>query len=339
MISERLFTAAAARLNSCRARHMPTENMAPLGLASALLLFAFILVADNQVDPIGPASSPQSRLNSDLQRALATVRASMIELPSETEVAAIAQLAASTQKVLLENRELFTELRALRADYTELKDQQRSAFDELQNNVDQIQDDIRVIGTQQEELESLVHMVLTQRRAIYIDAMRAQSSPHNKALGPEFEEHQISALMPEASADANDVTISNNSLHSESSRSPLTGSNMSTTQTVEIIAFQIAEGLKNARREAISSGQERAFTFDIDRRIFIAGPASEPVPLDHNLHLSLYTAKAELIGPKSGRIRFFPDGSSTGGRISLDLHGRKARVDVDWSTGSVSVEV
>ena len=41
---------------------------------------------------------------------------------------------------------------------------------------------------------------------------------------------------------------------------------------------------------------------------------------------------------KRGAIRFYPDGSSTGGRITVSSGERKFLVDVDWLTGRVSIE-
>ena len=40
---------------------------------------------------------------------------------------------------------------------------------------------------------------------------------------------------------------------------------------------------------------------------------------------------------KVGAIRFYPDGSSTGGRITVASGERKYLVDVDWLTGRVSI--
>ena len=42
-------------------------------------------------------------------------------------------------------------------------------------------------------------------------------------------------------------------------------------------------------------------------------------------------------GPAIGDIRFQPDGSSTGGRITLADGRRRMAVGVDWLTGRVSV--
>jgi general secretion pathway protein H len=51
-----------------------------------------------------------------------------------------------------------------------------------------------------------------------------------------------------------------------------------------------------------------------------------------------YCRESELVGEGKGRIRFFPDGSSTGGRIDLELLGDRAAVNVRWSNGLVTVE-
>jgi general secretion pathway protein H len=53
--------------------------------------------------------------------------------------------------------------------------------------------------------------------------------------------------------------------------------------------------------------------------------------------LSVYTAQSEAVEDKIAAIRFFPDGSSTGGAISVANGGTKFRVDVDWLTGNVTI--
>ena len=56
------------------------------------------------------------------------------------------------------------------------------------------------------------------------------------------------------------------------------------------------------------------------------------------IDLELLTVATELGGGGArGGIRFFPDGSSTGGRVTLSHGSRQYFVDVDWLTGRVSV--
>ena len=55
--------------------------------------------------------------------------------------------------------------------------------------------------------------------------------------------------------------------------------------------------------------------------------------------LSFVGARAQLLDEGVGRIRFFPDGSSTGGLIRLVQGNARADVRSDWLTGLVTVDV
>jgi general secretion pathway protein H len=102
-------------------------------------------------------------------------------------------------------------------------------------------------------------------------------------------------------------------------------------------AARLADGLRATLKEAIIRQQERVFSVDVNRRAF-ASSTGEFVPLDPALDISLLTAKPELVGGSTGGIRFFPDGSSTGGQIELSLLGNRTAVNVRWSTGAVTLE-
>lgn len=106
---------------------------------------------------------------------------------------------------------------------------------------------------------------------------------------------------------------------------------------LEEAATSLADGLRATREEAILQQQERVFEVNVDKRAF-ASSAAGSVPLNPALDISLLTAKSELMGGSTGGIRFFPDGSSTGGRIELELLGDRAAVNIRWSTGAVTLE-
>jgi len=59
------------------------------------------------------------------------------------------------------------------------------------------------------------------------------------------------------------------------------------------------------------------------------------VQIRDGIALRLVTARKELSGNVSGRLRFFPDGSSTGGRIVLVNDGDRREIEVDWLTGKI----
>ncbi len=72
-------------------------------------------------------------------------------------------------------------------------------------------------------------------------------------------------------------------------------------------------------------------------RTFRVPPDPRTHHLPERLDLKLYTAQRDLVSDKVGAIRFFPDGGSNGGRITLAAGERKYDVDVDWLTGRVSI--
>jgi general secretion pathway protein H len=59
--------------------------------------------------------------------------------------------------------------------------------------------------------------------------------------------------------------------------------------------------------------------------------------LPGDLHLQLLTAESEIVNEDRGAIRFFADGGSTGGRVTLSAGERAYVVDVSWLTGRVTV--
>ena len=107
---------------------------------------------------------------------------------------------------------------------------------------------------------------------------------------------------------------------------------------VSIAARAIADGLRQTRSEAVVSNRQQLFALDVGRHLFRAGHAT-PVRIDRGIALSFRTGRAELQGESIGQIRYVPDGSSTGGQISLAREGWHANVRSDWLTGLVSVDV
>lgn len=102
-------------------------------------------------------------------------------------------------------------------------------------------------------------------------------------------------------------------------------------------ARQIAAGLRKARSEAVVRKNEVALTVDVERRQFELSGDKHIYRLPEKIEVALFTAQSELMDAKTGAIRFYPDGSSTGGRVTLSRGERKYRVDVDWMTGRVKI--
>jgi general secretion pathway protein H len=102
-------------------------------------------------------------------------------------------------------------------------------------------------------------------------------------------------------------------------------------------ARTVAVALKRARNVAISGRQETPLTFNIDDRTMSLAGEPKPFQLPRNLEIQLYTVQQELTSEKVAAIRFYPDGSSTGGRVTVGRGDRKFEIDVDWLTGRVHI--
>jgi general secretion pathway protein H len=102
------------------------------------------------------------------------------------------------------------------------------------------------------------------------------------------------------------------------------------------IASELAAGLRLARSEAIASNRPVALDIDLAGHRYRVGSGTER-PLPSNVSIELLTIAGESRAANVGDIRFNPDGSSTGGRISLADGRRRMAVGVDWLTGRVTV--
>ena len=99
----------------------------------------------------------------------------------------------------------------------------------------------------------------------------------------------------------------------------------------------LASGLRTAQATAMATRRDALLTLDLDSHDFEVPGAMPPRHLPDKLDLKLYTAQSEVASEKRGSIRFYPDGSSTGGRITVSSGERKYLVDVDWLTGRVTI--
>jgi general secretion pathway protein H len=96
----------------------------------------------------------------------------------------------------------------------------------------------------------------------------------------------------------------------------------------------LVSALRYTRGQAIVSGAEQRLEIDVEKQTYHA-PRRPEIALPRGLKLSLLTAASEQTSRTSGAIRFFPDGSSTGGRLKLIAGEREWEVEVAWLTGEV----
>lgn len=110
------------------------------------------------------------------------------------------------------------------------------------------------------------------------------------------------------------------------------------TADLKAAARSLASGLRQAQIIAMAKRHDASLTLDLDAREYLVSGDREPRKLPDGVDLKLYTAESEVTSPRTGGIRFYPDGSSTGGRITVSAGKREYLVDVDWLTGRVWIE-
>ena len=98
-------------------------------------------------------------------------------------------------------------------------------------------------------------------------------------------------------------------------------------------AREAAAVFREARSLAIRDNREAAVIVDTEAKAYQLTTAGRIHRLDEGLAVSLVAAASEQLDDSTARIRFFPDGSSTGGRLTLSRNERTYHIVVDWLTG------
>lgn len=98
----------------------------------------------------------------------------------------------------------------------------------------------------------------------------------------------------------------------------------------------IASALRHTRGQALSRGQEAEFVLNVKQHSYQVAGRRKAYSLPSSVKLNLFTADY-LMSEGQGSIVFYPDGSSTGGRVTLEAAGRKQIVDIVWLTGAIVI--
>lgn len=118
------------------------------------------------------------------------------------------------------------------------------------------------------------------------------------------------------------------------------GSNISSgnqSTRIQAAARDIASALRYAHGQALISRQPVAVTVNLDDNSYSIGDRGKIYRLDREIAISVTVAEEEFAEGGRAGIRFFGDGSSTGGRITLEWGTQLRRIDVNWITGAVAI--
>ncbi len=98
----------------------------------------------------------------------------------------------------------------------------------------------------------------------------------------------------------------------------------------------LMSALRYARSQAVIRQAESVVEIDLADNRYTLEQKTYSIP--DFIHLTLVIAQDELTENETARVRFFADGSSTGGRLTLETETSEQVILVNWLTGGVSLQ-
>ena len=103
---------------------------------------------------------------------------------------------------------------------------------------------------------------------------------------------------------------------------------------LQMAAGDLASAFRLTRSAAITRNTDMSLTIDVNKRTFSSAVVSQRA-FAPDIDAKLTYAAGLGTGRSDGGFQFFPDGSSTGGDVTLSLRGKQTTLCVDWLTGGV----
>lgn len=99
----------------------------------------------------------------------------------------------------------------------------------------------------------------------------------------------------------------------------------------------VASALRYTRGHAMIRGEDALFELNTIHHTYRVSGRPKLYRLPPGIELGLFTTATETLDEGTGRIRFFPDGSATGGRVTLIAAKQTRVVDINWLTGEITI--
>jgi general secretion pathway protein H len=103
---------------------------------------------------------------------------------------------------------------------------------------------------------------------------------------------------------------------------------------------EMVSALRYTRGESLILREPVTLDFNINDNSYKISSRNNNYHLDKKIKVDIVTAK-EDINRRNGlaRFRFFPDGSSTGGRLILSKEKTMWQIDINWLTGGIDTQL
>jgi general secretion pathway protein H len=105
---------------------------------------------------------------------------------------------------------------------------------------------------------------------------------------------------------------------------------------IEVTSEIVAAKLRETQAAAIWANRERAITINVAKGLITQTEPVRTFTFPDGIHVKAVTIGNEVIADAAA-IRFFPDGGSTGGKITLSMGNIHTDIAVNWLTGAIVV--
>lgn len=106
------------------------------------------------------------------------------------------------------------------------------------------------------------------------------------------------------------------------------------TLELKSAARDMISALRFARGQALVSHRQTTVEIDLTSNSYTVTGRDKNYQIPEDIDISVVTGQDEVAGEGTAKIRFFPDGSSIGGRITLEKGKIGWQIDVNWLTGA-----
>ncbi len=109
------------------------------------------------------------------------------------------------------------------------------------------------------------------------------------------------------------------------------------TANLNTAVRDLTSGLRYTRGHALSYGKQSQLTINLKDNSYSISGKKKRFYLAEEIAITLSIAQSDIQDEDQGSLNFFPDGSSTGGRIILESGEQSRRIDINWLTGQIQI--
>jgi general secretion pathway protein H len=109
------------------------------------------------------------------------------------------------------------------------------------------------------------------------------------------------------------------------------------SSAIKVAARDMVSALRYTRGQALMLHQEATMAINLSENNYTVNDRIQHYRIPKTISLTVVTAQSELSGNGIANIRFFPDGSSTGGRVTLEQGKFAWEININWLTGQIEL--